>query len=126
MYWQKLVRISWHQTPRVAWLTSYTLFGLGLGRQAVQFDDWPDFDGAPASAGNPRRDPDRVVQAIGVDKVITAKLLVRFRERSVGDEPFAVANPNACRRSCRMQRRRAKILPLRVDVPREAQRLRIA
>jgi hypothetical protein len=69
-----------------------------LGRQARDLHDRPDFDGAQACPWNPCGDADRLVGILGVDQELAAELFVRLRERSVGDERFAVAHPDAgCR-----------------------------
>ena len=62
------------------------------------FPHRPDFDGTHARHWNPCGDGDRLVEILDVDEHVAAELLARFRKRTVGHEPFAVAHPDAGRR----------------------------
>src|SRR5580698_3990056 len=84
-------------------------------RQSAQFDHRPDFDGSLAGARNPARNLDRFVEMLGLDQEITAELLPRFGERSVGHRPLAVADAHAGRRRHGMQGRRTQELAVGVE-----------
>src|SRR5205823_10748546 len=67
-------------------------------RQVRDLDDRPDFDCAPARPRNPRGDGDRLVEIPGIDQEVAAQLFARLRERAVGHQPLALADPDAGRR----------------------------
>src|SRR5207245_787220 len=60
---------------------------------------------------NPGSDTDSLVEVPGVDQVVAAELLARFRKRTVGHKPLAVTHPNAGRRRGRLQRRGGQTMP---------------
>src|SRR5262245_57329112 len=84
-------------------LIVYHRFG---DRLAIQFSDWPDFDAAFACRRNFRRHLDRVVQVSRLDQVEAGQLLLRLRERAVGDRHLAVADAHCRRRLDRLERLR--------------------
>src|SRR5207302_777203 len=84
-----------------------------------QLDHRADLDGAPARPRDPGGDPDSLIEIPGVDQEITAELFARFRKRTVGHEPLAVAHANARRGGRRVQRGGGQILSARVEFLRE-------
>src|SRR5438034_1339335 len=92
-------------------------------RQACYLHYRPDFDGADTCPWNPCGDADRLVEILGVDQEVAAELFARLRERTIGQQPFAVAHPDAGRRRRWVQRVGGQILPTRVKLLRELRRL---
>src|SRR5712692_8738327 len=82
-----------------------------------------DFDGAFARAGNAAGNVDGFIEVFGVDQVITAQLLARLRERTVGHEPFAVTDLHAGSGRDRLQRTGGQKLAVRLELVRELGRL---
>src|SRR6266849_1989475 len=70
----------------------YSLILSPLRGKSRDLHHWPDFDCAPATCWNPRGDVDRLVEVLGVDQEEAAELFARLGERTVGHEPFTVAN----------------------------------
>jgi hypothetical protein len=56
------------------------------------------------------------VEILDVDEHEATELLARFRKRTVGHEPFAVADPDAGRRRRRLQWGASQILPVRREL----------
>ena len=88
-------------------------------RQPLDLSHRSDFNSSDPCSGNPGGDVDRLVKILGVDQEIAADLLARFSERTVGHEPFAVANYNAYRRRCWLQWRSIQVLSISVELIRE-------
>ena len=65
-------------------------------------------------------------RSLASTKIVSAELFARFRKRTVGHQPLALAHPHAGRRRCRMQRSGSQILPARVEVLRELHGLHVA
>ena len=66
-----------------------------LVREARDFEDGADFDGAPARAGDAGGDLDGLVPVLRVDEEVAAELLARFGEGAVGDNLLAGAHADA-------------------------------
>src|SRR5712691_1815265 len=85
-------------------------------RLSPHLHDRSDFDRAHARRWNPGGNVNSLVETPGVDQVVAAELLACLRERTVGDEPLAVAHPHAGRRRRRLQLGTGKILTSRPDL----------
>src|SRR5262245_45798905 len=96
-----------------------------VSRQAWGINHRPYFDRPLTYHGNPCRDADGLVELLGLDKKVTAKLFVRLRERTICHEPFAVAQANSGRHICRIQWVGGQILPTLFDLVRELRGLYI-
>ena len=72
-----------------------------LVREAGDFEDGADFDGAPARAGDAGGDLDGLVPILRIDEEVAAELLARFGEWAVGDDPLAGAHADAGGQSVR-------------------------
>src|SRR5206468_11571653 len=72
--------------------------------------DRTDLYGTDARQGAAGREGDGVVEILDVDEHIPAQMLARLRERTIGQEPFAVAHPDAGCRGRRVQRVAAQVL----------------
>ena len=68
------------------------------------------------AAGNPAGNADGLVQVLGVDQEIAAKLLARLGEGTVRDQPLAVAHAHARSRRDRLQRGGRQVLAVRVEL----------
>src|SRR5450432_3053337 len=66
--------------------------------------DRPDLDRARLGAGNARGHGERGIEIPGFDQVVATELLARLRERTIGRQSLAVANPHGGRGRCRLQR----------------------
>src|SRR5262245_11982251 len=82
---------------------------------ASWFDQRPDFDRADARGRDTRGDAYGLVEILGLDQVVAAELLARFREWTVGDKPFAAADLDRSRGRGRMQLRAAHVLTAVLD-----------
>src|SRR5260370_31646174 len=65
--------------------------------------DRPHLDGTESGAGNPRGDGERGIEVLGLDQIVTAELLARFRERTIRRQGLAVADANGGRGRGRLQ-----------------------
>src|SRR5882757_8939099 len=65
--------------------------------------DRPDLDRTRLGAGNARGNGDRGVEILGLDQIVAAELLPRFRERTIRRQSLAVANAHGGRGRCRLQ-----------------------
>src|SRR5262249_62201319 len=83
------------------------------------FSHRPNFDGPHARHGTSRGDGDRLVAIRDVDEHVATEVLMRFRKRTVGHEPFAAAHPDAGGRRRRVQRGASQILPARRELVHE-------
>ena len=68
--------------------------------------DRPDLDRTNLGAGNPCGNGKGGVEIFGLDQIIAAELLARFRKRTVRRQCLAVANAHGGRRRRRLQARR--------------------
>src|SRR5262245_20456968 len=102
------------------------LKGFGSFRQTGDLENGTDLDRPFARAGNARGDGDRLVEVGRLDEEIASELLARFGERTVGDEPLAVANLHARRRRHRLQWRCGQVAPLGVELMRQGSGLGVA
>src|SRR5713226_7202079 len=78
--------------------------GSAGARLPGDFHDGTDFDCAGAGARYTRRDRDRFVEILRLNYIVAAKLLLRFRERSVGRDGLAVTNSDRGRGAGRFER----------------------
>src|SRR5213594_1900214 len=81
-----------------------------------------DLDGSDARPWNPSSDGDRLVEILGIDQEVAGDLLAGLHEWAVGDETFAVADPDDRRRRRRMQRRSTQIFSVGVELVRKLHR----
>src|SRR5215510_14478261 len=95
-------------------------------RQARNLDYRPHLNGAFARRGNPAGNADRLVEIVCLDEEVAARLYTRFRERTIGHKPFAVADPNTGRHRCWMQRVGGQVLPTRMNLFSELCGFRVA
>src|SRR5262245_6524658 len=89
-----------------------------LGRRRP-FSHRSDLDGRRARQWTARGEGDRLVQILDVDEHVTAKMLTRLGERTVGQETLAVPHPDGRRRRRRVERVTAQVLPARCELVRE-------
>src|SRR5439155_21478025 len=89
-------------------------------------DDGPDFDGAPACSRNASGNTNSLIQILGVDHIVAAELLARFRKWTVGHKPPAVAHLHTGRRRRGVQRSGVQIMSARVELLRELHGLPVA
>src|SRR5579885_2523949 len=66
---------------------------------------------------NPSRKPDRGIQVLRLDQVVSSELFARLRERTVGDKRLCVAQPDRRRRRGRLQRVAVQVLTGSSDSP---------
>src|SRR5262249_62383141 len=92
----------------------------------VDFQDWPDFDGAPLPGGDLPRNFDCLVEIGGVDNEEAAQLFASFRERAIGHNALAVVMPNARRCQRGLQGGCRHIFPGHTQFPGVACRVRVA
>src|SRR5580698_3772525 len=97
-----------------------------LRRQAGQLHQRPNLDRALARTWNLAGNVDRLIQILGLNHEITAKLFTRFRERPVGHQSLVVAYLDAGRCRHRLQRVGVQILPLRLKPMGKLGRLPVA
>src|ERR1039457_4045017 len=95
-----------------------------IRRQSRNLNHRPDFDGALARPWDACRYADGLVEILRIDQEVAAELFAGLRERTVGDQPFAVAHLDAGGRRHRLQRGRGQILSVRLELVRELGRLR--
>src|SRR5579863_7762435 len=81
-----------------------SLRGCRIG-QSRKIEDGPDFDGALPGSGNPRGDPDRLVEILGLDEEESAQLLAGLGKRAIGHPALALADADARRGRHGMKRR---------------------
>src|SRR5262245_1587630 len=97
-YYETVVRRGLESTtglPTPARSTGWPMNERLSHRQTRDLDHRTNFDCAPLRHRNPLGDGDRRVEISGVDQEVAAQLLARLRERPVGHEAFALANPHA-------------------------------
>src|SRR5689334_7677776 len=85
--------------------------------------DRADLDGARARQRNPGGDGERFVEILHVDEHVAAELLARLRERPIGHQSLAIADPHAGCRGRRKQRMAAEVLSARPQLLRELERV---
>ncbi len=85
-------------------------------RARCELQDRPDLDRAVPGARDPGGDRDRRVEVGRVDQVEAAEGLLRLRERTVGREDVAVADPDGRRGRRRMECLAGLVLAARLDV----------
>src|SRR5439155_12313107 len=92
--------VSLHEpVPRTSTESTRRVLGqLLVWRQTRNLQDRPNLDGSLACRRNPSRDTDCFVEIPCVDDVEPAELLAGLGERTVRDQRFTLADPNACRR----------------------------
>src|SRR5262249_52933814 len=86
-------------------------------RQTRNFHDGTNFDSAESCDRNAFSDLDRFVEIVRIDQVIAAELFVGLCEWAIGDESFAVADPDAGSRRGWMQWRSIQIFPAGMNLP---------
>src|SRR5690348_15608639 len=94
-------------------------------RQSLYLNYRTDFHGAHACPRNPRGNADRHVQVFDVDHEVAAQLLARFRERTIGHQPLAVAHLNRSRRRDRLQRGCGNKLAVLLEIVCELRRFQV-
>ena len=99
-------------------ISTGVLYGSSL-RRVCDLNQWPDLDGSNARAWNSRGDANRFVAILGMDQEIARDLLPRLDKWPVRYERFALAHSNHGRRRRRLQRRRAQIFLVSVELVRK-------
>src|ERR1019366_2538575 len=79
--------------------------------QSRNLNHRPDFDGALVRPWDACRYADGLVEILRIDQEVAAELFAGLRERTVGDQPFAVAHLDAGGRRHRLQRGVARYCP---------------
>src|SRR5690349_9334201 len=92
--------------------------------QACNLTHLPDFDGSDPGSRNSARDGHGFVETASRDEKVAGSLFVRLHEGTVRHRWLAVAHLNLGCSRCRMQRRRAQVLSLGMELVRELHGLR--